>query len=983
MHEQWRNRILGLWAHLVGLRPGWVLAIASVLAVAAIVVTVLRLEFQPNRNDLISRDIEWNQRFIRWHREFPTTSDLIIVVQRRPSVSRETVEQLVDAMAADLADADSVVRVVSRFDQSAFAPPTVRLKEMPEFERRLSEMREAHDLLQSGSPRALLDRATGGLEAAGRDGVTATLSGELTRQMNELTQLIAAFDAELRADDDTPLAERMPSDQPSHRYLIANDGAYYFIRITPGKQQGVLDEFGAAIATVRDVIERHRTDAATMPLPPRDATTREDDDADEHELDEHDLAIGLTGIAVIENDETEVAMADASRASAVAMLLILVLLIAAFHSWRVPLLAVTALLFGLAWSFGYLTLFVGHLQVISVVFTVILMGLGIDFGVHLAANFELVRHRHSRGLGGFIAAMRDSLETVGPGIITGAITTAAAFATTMFTDFRGVAEMGEIAAAGIILCLIAMLTVFPAMLRLAKRKRKHVRPMEHRIIHFFEERWVMPFVRHPRITLAVAGVVTAAALGMASQMRFDFDLFNLMPRDVPSLEWQRQLNQLDQPVYDAISIVDADEEGLETARTLTHQLRSLEVVQDVRGIGLLFPENEQEKLKRIRELRTTLQPALNEARAAGDANTQDANADDDAEFDAFAAALRDLHDRLEEQDVSTMLPALTRAFDRLKSQVADTVALLDDQNAATLRPRYAQLTREFTAWRAQTAERIAAALSDRPLTIDDFPADLLRPYISRNELGEPVKYALEILPALPDDVVSVLDPDFLPDFVNHIAEPRPGAKSAIDPHVTGPAPQFYRSGKLIKDAYQEAALWALLVVFVLLCIDFLTVGGGQRSEGPWLKRLMLTPVTGFADAFLSLVPVAVGFAVTFGVMWLLGMSINAANIIVLPLMFGIGVDAGVHVIHRYRQEPDRQPPGLTSGTGKGITITSFATMIGFGSLMLARHRGVANLGFVLTLGIGLTMLACWIVMPAWLELRRQRKATKAGESAAN
>ena len=93
---------------------------------------------------------------------------------------------------------------------------------------------------------------------------------------------------------------------------------------------------------------------------------------------------------------------------------------------------------------------------------------------------------------------------------------------------------------------------------------------------------------------------------------------------------------------------------------------------------------------------------------------------------------------------------------------------------------------------------------------------------------------------------------------------------------------------------------------------------------------------------------------------------------VLPLMFGLGVDAGVHVLHRYRQAPMTDPPGLSGGTGKGITITVITTMIGFGSLMLASHRGIFSLGFVMTVGLGFTLVACWIVMPAVLTLCRAR-----------
>jgi predicted RND superfamily exporter protein len=180
----------------------------------------------------------------------------------------------------------------------------------------------------------------------------------------------------------------------------------------------------------------------------------------------------------------------------------------------------------------------------------------------------------------------------------------------------------------------------------------------------------------------------------------------------------------------------------------------------------------------------------------------------------------------------------------------------------------------------------------------------------------------------------------------------------VDPEVTGVIVQIYESGALIWRSYVKAGAYALVAVFVLVWIDF--------------RRI--------PDAALCLVPVAAGFAVTFGIMWIVGVPVNHANIIVLPLMFGIGVDAGVHIIHRHRMDPSARPLGLTAGTGKGISMTSYTTIIGFAALMVARHRGIQSLGFVMAVGIAMTMLACWIIMPAWLELRQEREE-KRGHSA--
>jgi len=89
------------------------------------------------------------------------------------------------------------------------------------------------------------------------------------------------------------------------------------------------------------------------------------------------------------------------------------------------------------------------------------------------------------------------------------------------------------------------------------------------------------------------------------------------------------------------------------------------------------------------------------------------------------------------------------------------------------------------------------------------------------------------------------------------------------------------------------------------------------------------------------------------------------------VLFGMGVDSGVHMLHRYRQAPWDQPIGLSGGTGKGITLTTLTTIIGFSSLMIAEHRGIFSLGLTLSVGIAIVLIICLTIMPALLTLRNR------------
>ena len=367
------------------------------------------------------------------------------------------------------------------------------------------------------------------------------------------------------------------------------------------------------------------------------------------------------------------------------------------------------------------------------------------------------------------------------------------------------------------------------------------------------------------------------------------------------------------------------------------------------GVGVLVPADDEVKIKRIGEWRAQIEPALEAAKLSVAAASQAGGKE--AALPARTSLLPQFN--LLQAALKTSVPAdapqaIRAALHELEQSLAAATAAIAALPPAEQGPRLDRLDAEFVAWRQQTAARIERVLDPSPLSLADLPADLARPF--QDAQG---RLQLEIHPALRTSAQRAegpLDNDFLPRFIHEM--------ETVDPDVTGPAPQIYRSGRLILRSYMLSGIYALAIVFVLVYIDFGRLG----------------------DALASLAPVAVGFALTFGVMWLVGMPVNPANIMVLPLMFGIGVDAGVHMMHRYRQDPVNRPLGLTDGTGKAITVTTLTTAVGFGTMIFASHRGIASLGFVLTVGIMLSMFACWTVMPAWLELvsrRTQRREPKA------
>jgi hopanoid biosynthesis associated RND transporter like protein HpnN len=912
MHERWRHAILGWWSNTICHHPKAVLLLSGIAVVAAIGITVTGLTFQSDRNALIAVDIAWNQRFIDWTNHFEAARQFVVVVDSGPDAAHlADARRLVDELGPLLENNPHVDDVVWALEGDMLEqyPGLLRIAPMDELQSRLEQIRQSRPLIESATPAELLAAIRSTMIAAADDDVD---EAEALAGIEQLRMLFDAMGRMLSDDaaDAADLAATLAGSDmvPQRQYLASDNQRLLFITVIPNRKTDAdINPLKAIIESLRESIAQVNAKYPTVEA-------------------------GLTGIEVIEADETDIATTDSTRATILAFVLITIVLVTAFHSFRTPLLTLTALMTGVAWSFGFLTLTVGHLQVLSVVFAVILLGLGVAFGIHLVSGLELVRHDHEDSPIGFDAAMRETFETVGPGIITGAVTTAAAFMTTMLTDFTGVGEMGWIAGCGVLLCLVAMFAVLPALLRLIKPRHQHVVHMQDRFIHLYEDRWVMPVVRHPKMTLAVTMIITAVSLYIAvTRMHFDYDLLKLQPTGTPSVELASKItDEGGSSIWFGVSVVDDLDELHDLAARFREQPT---VAAQLGGVGLLAPPDADRRAGMIAEVRQSLEPKLGRI-VAGDESHAASDADalitrlDEVRMLLSLGAFRDMS--------SDMRAAILMTIESI-DQVSKRLNALGDSER---QQRVAALGETYRSLRREAAVALDRALGDEPLTFDDLPPQLLRPY--DDGAG---RYAMLVFPRLPADgsIKSAMAPRFLPKFVDQMA--------SVDSDITGSAPQFYRSGVLIKNAYIKAGVLAFLVVLVLVVIDFGSI----------------------IDAILTLLPVAVGFTLTFAVMWLVGMQINPANIIILPLMFGIGVDAGVHMLHRYRLSPTLDPPGLARGTGKGITLTALTTMIGFGSLMIASHRGIFSLGFTMTVGMALTMLSCWLMMPAILVLRRGKQ----------
>jgi preprotein translocase subunit SecF len=231
----------------------------------------------------------------------------------------------------------------------------------------------------------------------------------------------------------------------------------------------------------------------------------------------------------------------------------------------------------------------------------------------------------------------------------------------------------------------------------------------------------------------------------------------------------------------------------------------------------------------------------------------------------------------------------------------------------------------------QTFESIVQQDNQSRLGVEDLPDSLRRRFV-----GASGRHLLMVYPKH-----DLWQRDNQREFVTAL-------RQALDPHdlnspvITGPPVQLYEYTALLRSSCEEAALYSLAAISLLVLLHF-------RSP------------TAIA---LALLPVAVGSIWLGGFMGLLGIPFNPANILILPLVVGIGVTNGVHILNRFAEE--HNPSILAKSTGKAVLISGLTTIAGFGSLMIAKHQGIASLGYVMAIGTATCMVAGLTFLPAVL-----------------
>jgi hopanoid biosynthesis associated RND transporter like protein HpnN len=633
------------------------------------------------------------------------------------------------------------------------------------------------------------------------------------------------------------------------------------------------------------------------------------------------LTAALTGMPALVADETRTLNRDLPMTTILALIGVALIFGVGFRSGSSVVLGLGPLLVGLVWTLAFVHLAFGSLNLLTSSFVATLLGLGIDFAVHILARFQDARRDDSSAH----HAVEVALRSAGPGVLTGGITTAGAFLALAPVNFKAFSELGIMTAFGVVIVMIATFLLMPAMLVIPRMERLQGRL--HLPSRLANRRGIPEWVvSHPWLFIIGGALVSIVMTVQGERLQWNYDITSLLPDGVPSLKAWDVLRERTDYSGETASIVATSEAE---AEAFTERLAALPSVARIDSALSYLPEDQPAKLKALAALRPALgtpdgdAPALTGVDLAGArAAAQDlADSLEDARFEAARGGA----------DEAKWLDPPVAGAQRLGKALA---ALEGEAGAASLRELQSQIldirNRALTSLRVVTrGEPMTAAAM-----IKDLPQGL------QDRLYKDGRFALYIYPA-----ANIGQRTFRSSFVNDI--------ESVSDTATGFPVTHWHSIQAIEAGFREATLLAAITIFILLLIDF--------------RRLSTT--------LLALVPLLVGVLWAWGGMSLLGMSYNPANIIAFPLILGIGVDTGVHVLHRWQQQPDGDIATVVRTTGRAIFLSTATTMAGFGSLAIATHRGMSSLGTVLLLGVSACLVTATLVLPALLAvLQRRRRA---------
>jgi uncharacterized protein len=868
----WISRPLECLTRLVVRFPRSVLLLGGIAAVISVWLAMTQLGFRTSRANLMNPNSDYNRRWLKYTEEFGDKEDVVVVVEGE---SREQIVPALDDACRELGKHKNLFgAVLHQTDAPKLRSKGLYYLDVKSNDPREIDLEKIDELLDQAAPilqgdwsQLSLGNMAKWMSAAMSSGSDAQRGQILAAVQTELPRAAKGLEAALRHPGsykspwpEMPLSSALAAKSASTR-LISEDGRTGFIllRFLEADNQSFTQNDGS-VKILREL---------AADVQSRHAGTK----------------VGLTGLPIIEHDEMQSSEKSMSLATFLSFAGVMAVMIIAFGGCRHAVLPMAALCVAMVWACGCVTLLIGYVNVLSIAFASILFGMGIDYGIYYVARYLQVRERTTSTS----EALARTTALVGPGILTGALTSTISFLAAGLTDFPGVSQLGIMAGCGILLCWLGEATLLPAAIRLTDKDGNRAgclpEPLDLRF-------WLKPLYAFPRLSL-VGAVVLTVLMGVGlCYLRYDYNLLNLQPEGLESVDLEHKLfNQTSRSAWFALSTADTPQQVIERKK----QFLALPSVERVEEIVSKLPSDCQRKQQIIERIHQRLANLPQEVPQIP------------------VTPLTQLDQML--AGAQAMLLSMPQA-----SQITESLRQMREMLRSVPPAEYERLVREYQ--QAGAKDMLRRLQMFQAASMPELPqeSDLPESVVARFVGSKHHRYLLQVY-----SKANIWEVGPMGQFIREVR--------SVDPEATGNPFQVYEASHEMKRSFEQASWYALLVIAPVVLFDFRRLNHGM----------------------LAALPMGLGLLQTLGFMGLFDIPLSPANMIVLPLMLGLGMDTGINLIHEMRCQ-GRHYRGAGNAVLVAVVVNSLTTMVGFGALMIANHRGLQSLGRVLTIAMGFSIL---------------------------
>jgi hopanoid biosynthesis associated RND transporter like protein HpnN len=831
--------------------------VALALAIAAGFYTARNFSINTDINTLISSKLDWRKRDNQFDKAFDQDSTILAVVDApTPEFASAAGAALLQKLSGDTTHFTAMQPLGAGefFEKNG-------LLFLPE-----AEVRELTGQFSSAAPLIEImagDPSIRGLTGALETGLVGVKRGQvkLDSTARPFNEVAGTIEGALKNNGTTTFSWRqLVSDKPltdsDRRAFIEFKPKLDFNALEPGKEA---------------------TDAIRQAAKDIDLTGK------------YDARVRLTGPVPMADEEFSTVQDGAVANGIGTILVVLVILWLALHSAKIISAVFVNLFIGLSITTALGLVMVGSLNMLSVAFAVLFVGLGVDFGIQFSVRYRSERFKDHD----LRAALESAAHHVAVPLSLAAAATASGFLCFLPTDYRGVSELGEIAGVGMLVAFLSSITVLPALLNLLNP------PGEKEPVGYGFLAPLDRFLEDHRVAIIV-GTIAVALAGLPALyfLKFDFNPINLRSPKVESISTFLDLRKDPNTGANAINVLTHSDGE---AKQIAARLEKLPEVLRVMSLESFVPEDQPAKLKLIADGAKELGPALNP-------DSIDAPPSDQENIDALNESAESL--RKTAGDAQGPGAQASR-------RLADALTKLAQSNEATRNKVQAIFVEPLKI----VLDQLKKSLQAQPVTLDNLPPDLVRAWKTKD--------GLQRIEALPRGDPN--DNETLRKFAAAVLKAEPTA-------IGGPV-SILKSGETVVRAFIHAGLLALVVISLLLWLA--------------LRRVV--------DVLLTLVPLLVAGAVTLEICVLIGLPLNFANIVALPLMLGVGVAFKIYYVTAWRAGRTNL---LQSSLTRAIFFSALTTATAFGSLWLSSHPGTASMGKLLALSLLTTLAAVLLFQPA-------------------